>query len=184
MNCPDCVERIAQKLDGTLPVHLEAELEEHVSRCSRCRAEWVLQEKIRDALSQEIPSELSPSFTQRVCRRAFEASTAQRRLEKLGDLVPLVPILAGAVLAFWFRNDLAQIVPPLAETLQTALAAPLAATSHAVAEFLAGAANLPSEHIPMLERISRPLMTTLTATLVGLVPALWALSRVLAFLRE
>jgi|GEM_PF-1031471 len=184
MNCARYAEWIARKLEGTLPRDLAHRLDVHLAGCARCRAELALQRRIEHALSQPQPSGLPADFTQKVCRRAFRASASRRRLDRFVDLIPALAFSTATLTVFLLRHELALALPSLLEPLGGVLASPVAGITNAILGFLAWIANLPAEHIPVLERLSRPVLTTLVATLLGIVPLLWALVNVIGFLKE
>jgi anti-sigma factor RsiW len=184
MNCSDYVEWIAQKLDGTLPEQQRRELEDHSSHCDRCRAELLLQSKIHQALAQEPGPGLSPDFAERVTRRVLARAKAYRRARWFRTLAPVFAFAGGVVLLYLVRADLARALPPMMDVLADAISAPIAWLGDLVLGFLGRISNLSGQRIPVLEQMSGPLMTTLTVTVIGTVPAIWAFYRIFAFLKE
>jgi anti-sigma factor RsiW len=184
MRCSQYAVWIARKLDGSLAARNIEELEEHLAHCSRCRAELHLQKKILGSLKQEMPSGLSSGFTQRVSARAVDIARSRRRNLRLPDLVPVLAVAAAAVLLLAFRTDLARVVPPLMTAFAESITGPLASVGDGVLRVLAALPAIPSEHTAFMDRMYKPLMTSMTAVAVACVAVLWAFSRVRAFLRD
>ena len=184
MTCLDYTEWIAQMLDGSLPERRVKELETHLAGCRRCRAELLLQKRIHEALARELPSGLSADFARRVTEKAESDRAALRRAQRWADRVPALALAAGAILLVIFRTDLARVLPALTEPVTRGLAAPVAWVGDAVMGFLAHVADLPMEQVSALEVLSRPLVMTVVATLLGGIPVIWAFTRIFALLRE
>ncbi len=184
MNCPDYAEWIAHKLDGSLSERRTKELDVHLSVCGRCRAELLLQKKIHETLARELPSGLAPDFAEQVAEKVLRDSAAEKRAERWANLVPVFAFAAGAILLIAFRSDLARIIPGLMEPMASALASPVAWIGDAILGFLAHLTDLPAEQLSALEVLSRPLMITVTTTLLGVIPTIWAFYRISSFLRE
>ncbi len=184
MNCSGYTEWIARKMDGLLPEESARALAAHLSLCPRCRAELLLQTRIHEALSRELPAGLSHDFALEVTRKALRDSKAERRARLWANLVPALAFAGGAVLLLTFRADLARLLPALVKALTGGLAAPVAWIGNAVLGFLAHLTDFPAEQMAVLEIVSRPLVVTVTATLLGIVPTFWAFYRIFAFLRD
>lgn len=184
MDCSDYTEWIARKLEGSLQVSAERELDAHLSECSRCRADLLLQSRIQEALAQEMPSGLSAGFSERVSLKAQRLAAAEKRAERWANLIPVIAFSGLAVVLILLRGSLLQMFSPTVGSLGGALGAPVNAVGGAFLDLVARIAHLPAEHMSALEQVSRPLITTLSATLIGIIPAFWGLSRVVAFLSE
>jgi predicted anti-sigma-YlaC factor YlaD len=184
VNCHDYAEWIARKLEGSLPRHHLQELESHLSRCSRCRAELIFQKKILASLAEVPPSELSAGFTQRVSRRALAINRSRRRAQRRIDLIPVFAIMAAAVLFTVFRVELVRVLPPLMKRITYTIATPLARLDEAILWFSARVPGLLSGDADIFERVSMPLMPMLIATLIACIVTFWAFSRAFTFLRE
>ncbi|MCK4548452.1 MAG: zf-HC2 domain-containing protein [Candidatus Eisenbacteria sp.] len=184
MKCSDYVQWIAQEVDGTLPGSHERELQAHLSGCSRCRAELLLQRRILEALAQEVPSELPADFTRRVSEKALARARVEKRSRWFASLAPAFAFAVGIALLWMLRADLARVLLPATDALADTLAAPVIWMGHAILGGLARISDFPSEHLQVFERVSGPLVTTLTVTILSAIPALWAFLRAIAFLKE
>ena len=110
MRCSDAVEWIADKLDGTLPGDRLRELDEHLARCPRCRAELRLQEQIHSALARPVPSVLPADFARLVTERARER-TRSGAVRFRWPVVVFSSLLGlGFVSLFLLRSALARVL--------------------------------------------------------------------------
>ena len=185
MKCSDCVVLIARKLDGTLTGSEAEQLDAHLSRCDRCRAELVLQKKLLHALKQELPQSLPAGFTHRVTARAIRLEGKERRRRfRLADLLPAVPALAGAVLLVFFWRDLAGIIAPAMEGLANVTEGPLAAFGKGIAEALAASSSVRDAALPGSGVMSRIFSNTYVGAAIAGAAVVWAFSRAYAFVRE
>jgi anti-sigma factor RsiW len=184
MLCSEYAIWIARKLDGSLAAGNLKELERHLARCSRCRAELYLQQSILGSLKQEMPSGLSTDFTQRVSARALDMARSRRRILRLPDLVPVLAVASAAVLLLVFRTNLADVIPPLMTAFAESVSGPLGLVGDGVLRLLAALPEIPSEHVAFMGRVYEPLMTTMTAAAVACAAVLWSYSKVRAFLSE
>ena len=184
MRCVLYTQWISRMLDRSLPENELRELEEHLSCCSRCRAELLLQKKIRDALAGPLPPGLSADFTEQVTRKAAALAPRVRRPRRWPALVPAVALSAAAVALLSLSPVLARLVPWPAESLVGSLLAPVARVWHALFSLLPGPADLGLDRIPALPRSGDPLVATVVALLLAGVSVVWAFRYVFAFLRE
>ena len=117
MNCADCVELIARRLDRSLPEPEAGALEAHLAACPRCRAEMALQVQIARALAMPDPEPsgrpvLAPDFARVVSRRAFEASRREKRAQRWNYLTPIAASAVVLLLAILYRSDIAATLAP------------------------------------------------------------------------
>jgi hypothetical protein len=184
MKCPDYIEWIAQKVNGTLPFdHLE-KLDAHLKVCELCRAELLLQKGIHESLKREMPSGLSADFTRRVSREALSLAGMEKKRWRLPDLVPVFSLATASVLLIVFRSEVGQFLSPAMQTLGGALTAGGAAVEESAAGVLAKVPAVPEGPLFYLERAFTPAVTTMTAGAFALGMVFWSLSRVRAYLRD
>ncbi|MGD9401861.1 MAG: zf-HC2 domain-containing protein [bacterium] len=183
MRCSDYIVWISQRLDGSLPPDRFAELEEHLAVCGRCRAEYRLQKKIIGALSQEVPSDLSPDFTQRVMARAMEVDRARRRAEKLEPLVPALVFAAAAIVLFIFRSEVAGVMGPGMEVLGDFLGGPLSRLGGAFAGLIPGSMSASAESTSFVQRVSQPVIILGTTAALVMAAAVWAMRKAADLIR-
>ena len=184
MHCSDFAEWIARKLDGTLPERQLDMLHEHLSGCSRCRAELFLQRQMHEALSEEVYSGLSVDFTEMVTGKVVEMARRERRARVWLDLAPVFALGAAAVVVFLVGADLVRVLPSPVHPMANVLFKPVVWALELVSGLLGGLADFSREHIGGLGRLSGPLANTLLVTILGSLPAIWGFHRIVAFLRE
>jgi anti-sigma factor RsiW len=185
MKCSDFVVLIARKLDGTLPERETGQLEAHLSACSRCRAELVLQKKLIHSLKKEIPGRLSGDFTRRVTERAAElAGEERRRRFRLADLLTAIPIAAVATLLIVFGKDLAVIMAPAMEVLADTTGGPLAALGNRVADALAASSAFSDTTLPVSGVLARVFANMYVGITIACAAVVWAFSKAYTFVRE
>jgi len=151
MKCSDYIDWIGQRLDGSLPRDRFAELEEHLTVCSRCRAEYTLQKKIAAALREDAPAGLSPDFTQRVVARTLQISEARKRAERLEPLVPALVFAAAGIVLFIFRSEVAGVVEPGMDVLVQVLGAPLSRIGSAFAGLIPGTTSVSADPTSLVQ---------------------------------
>lgn len=184
MNCSKYVEHIARRLDGSLPQSEFAELEEHLKVCGRCRAEYRLQKKIMGALGEEMYSSgLSPDFTHRVMARTHEIAEARRRAEKWAPLVPALVFAATSVVLFIFRTEVSGALAPAMEIFARFVGSPVARLGDAFAGLFPGSVDLPAESVPLVQRVSQPVVLLATTLALAFGVAIWAMRKAASFLR-
>jgi anti-sigma factor RsiW len=162
-------------------------LEEHLSGCHRCRAELLLQNKILDALTEEMPYGLAADFTQRVSEKALDIRPRERKpllAQVWPQLVPAFAFAVGVAVLVFLGDDLVRVLSSVAGPATGPVAGPIASFVDAVTGLFSGAADFPQEYIPWLDRLSPALLNAIFATLLGSVPAVWGFHRVHAFLRD
>ena len=185
MKCSDCVVFIARKLDGMLTPAEAEQLDAHLSRCDRCRAEMMLQEKVLNVLKQDLPGRLPPGFTRRVTRQAARlAGEERRRRFRLSDLLPAVPALAAALLLVFFWRDVAGIMAPAMEALADATGGPLAAFGKGVAEAMAASSSVSDTSLPGSGFMSRIFANAYVSAGIAGIAVVWAFSRAYTFVRH
>jgi anti-sigma factor RsiW len=177
MKCSDYVAWISQRLDGSLPRNRFAELEEHLSVCSRCRAEYRLQKKIIGALKEDVPSGLRPDFTRRVMARAMEVKQARKRAERFEPLVPALVFAAAAIVLFIFRSEVAGVVGPGMDTLGDFLGGPLSRLGSAFAGLLPGTTDVSADSTSFVQRVSQPVILLGTTAALLMAAAVWAMRK-------
>jgi len=184
MKCPDYIEWIARKVDGTLPFDRLEKLDAHLKRCELCRAELLLQKGIHESLKREMPSGLSTDFTRRVSKEALSLAGMDKKRWRLPDLVPVFALAAASVLLIVFRSEVGQFLSPAMQTLGGALAAGGAAVEESAVNVLAKVPTVPEGPLSYLERTFTPAVTIMTAGVVALGTVFWSLSRARAYLRD
>jgi anti-sigma factor RsiW len=184
MDCPDFVELIAQKLDGTLPGDKASLLESHLSGCPRCRAEIILQKKIGQALEQQAHSGLSENFTEILKEKVRAEARAERRLIRWPYLVPAFSLIILTVVLFVLRAELLQVFSFMIEPLAEAISETAARISDAMADSLARTGNSLSERASSLEELFPPVAVSLIVAFLVIVSTATGLQKVFAFLRE
>jgi len=184
MNCPDYMEWIARKVDGTLPYDRLEKLDAHLKRCELCRAELLLQKGIHESLKREMPSGLSADFTRRVSKEALSLAGMDKKRWRLPDLVPVFALAAASVLLIVFRSEVGQFLSPPMQALGDALVAGGAAVEESAVSVLAKVPAVPEGPSAYLEKVFTPAVTTMTAGAVALGTVLWSFSRVRAYLRD
>lgn len=185
MKCSDCVVLIARKLDGSLTEGETEQLETHLSECSRCRAELVLQKKLIHSLKQEIPGRLPGDFTRRVTEQAADLARGEsRRRFRLADLLPAIPVAACVVLLVVFGRDIAGIMAPAMEALADTIGGPASAFGERVAEALAESSAVSEASLPGSEVLSRVFANTYVGITMACAAVGWAFSKAYAFVRE
>ena len=183
MKCSDYIDWIGRRLDGSLPRDRFAELEEHLTVCSRCRAEYRLQKKIVGALMEDEPSGLSADFTHRVMARAREISRARKRAQKLEPLVPALVFAAAAIVLFIFRGEIAGVVGPGMAAMGHILRGPISYLGSALAGLFPDAMNVTAESSSFVQRVSQPVIIMGTTAALVLMSVVWAMRKAAALLR-
>jgi anti-sigma factor RsiW len=183
MKCSDYIEWISQRLDGSLPRDRFAELEEHLTVCSRCRAEYRLQKKILGALKEDVVYDLSPDFTRRVAARTLEIFRARKRAEKLEPLVPALVLAAAAVVLFIFRSEVAVVLEPGMDALESVLGGPVSRLSSAFAGLMPGVASMPVESTSFVQRVSQPVVIMGMTIALALAATVWAMRKAAHLIR-
>ena len=184
MHCSDFAEWISQKLDGVLSEGNGRALEEHLSGCSRCRAELLLQQKICDALSEERHSGLSADFTQVVSEKVVEIAKAERDARRWVSLVPAFALGAVAVALLLVGADLLRVLPSPAQFLSGAVFKPIGWFLQSVGGSLAGAFGLSHESGGGPAWLSGAFARTLFVALVCSLPGIWGLHKIVVFIKE
>ena len=184
MDCSGFAEWIAQQLDGALPEREARLLEDHLSVCGRCRAELMLQRKVREALSEETHSGLSADFTQRVSERVAETAKAERDAKKWVDLVPALALGAAAAALLLVGADLVRVLPSPSETWNSAVFKPIAWFLESVVGVLAAAFGFSGESNGAPAWLSGALARTLFVALVGSLPGVWGLHKIFVYMKE
>lgn len=183
MKCSDYIEWIGQRLDGSLPRDRFAELEEHLTECRRCRAEYALQKKIMGALKQDEPAGLSADFTQRVMSRTLEIAQARKRAERLEPIVPALVFAAAAVVLFIFRSEVAGVVEPGMDALAGILGGPLSRLGGAFSSLFPGAADMSADSTSFVQRVSQPVIIMGTTAALAVAATVWAMKKAAALIR-
>jgi anti-sigma factor RsiW len=184
MNCSDFVTWIARKVEGSLTPEQLTELDSHLSVCSQCRAELILQKKIAASLKQEPLATLPADFAERVSSLAFHTAKQDERSYRVRFLAPLVAATLIAVVTFLLRGEIAQVVPTGSQAATDALTPPLAWAGRWFLNLLAKLPVVASEEISGLEWIQGMLMNTVVMVGIALAVLLWAFRRALVFMRE
>ncbi len=184
MKCPEYIEWIAAKVDGTIPFERLERLNAHLKGCDACRLELMLQEEIHESLKREMPSGLSADFTQRVSREALALAGKEKKRWRLHDLVPVFAVAAAGVLLVVFRTEVGQLLSPATQMLGGALASGGSAAAESAADLLARVPDVPPEQTARLERVFTPMVTAMTAGAIAVGTVFWSLTRVRAYLRD
>jgi anti-sigma factor RsiW len=184
MKCSDCVVLIGSKLDGTLSPDLERDLDAHLSSCSRCRAELVLQAKIGRCLAEMPPSSLAPGFAQRVSRLAVATERYEGRTRLLRRLVPAVAYAAGVALLIIFRTDIARVLPEASTSLAGVIDVSMVRLGSVLSGVMPAPARIHAEQIPFMATLANVLGSNLVAAGMACAAVLWASRRAIAFLRD
>ncbi len=184
MKCPDYIEWIAQKVNGTLPFDRLEKLDGHLKSCELCRTELLLQKEIHESLKREMPSGLSADFTRRVSREALSLAGMEKKRWRLPDLVPVFALAAASVLLIVFRSEVGPFLSPAMQALGDTLAAGGAAVEESALGLFARVPAVPEGPSAYLEKVFTPAVTTMTAGAVALGTVFWSLSRVRAYLRD
>jgi len=184
MNCPDYIEWITRKVEGTLPHGDLVKLDKHLKECETCRLELLLQTEIHESLKREMHSGLSADFTRRVSREALALAGKEKRRWRPADLVPVFSVAAAGVLLVIFRSEVGQFLSPATEMLGNALAAGGSAVESSAADMLAGAPGMPEGASAYLRKLFTPSVTAMAAGVFALGTVFWSLSRVRAYLRD
>lgn len=181
--CSEYVELIMQHLDGLLPQERSAELETHLAGCAVCRAELLLQTRIRDALTEEIHPRLSVDFTSLVTRRALETARPARRRSVWLGLVPAFGLMTASVLLFILQNGFREaFVRALGPTGST-LASAAGRVGQVFSQMLPRTGGAPDLNLSGLSGMAEPLTATLLLLLCVL-PVVWCFRSVGEFLRQ
>ncbi|MFH0778259.1 MAG: zf-HC2 domain-containing protein [Candidatus Eisenbacteria bacterium] len=183
MKCLEAVELIAHKLEGSLPETRSLELEEHLSVCSRCRAELVLQKKILEALAEEVPSGLPADFTARVSRKALEAARAER-LNRTRLLVPALAVTVLCVVGFLAVLDVSSKLVRFVGPVGGALSRPMGALGEALSRFFSPVAELSTSVSQVLGADSEPVARALLVSAVAMLALAWGCRQMLVFLKD
>jgi anti-sigma factor RsiW len=189
--CIENVELIMKHVDGLLPPALVTELEAHLAGCPACRAELLLQKRIRDALSEELHPRLSIDFTRHVTekvRSTQEAEVLRRRGLAWTSLVPAVTLAVLTLLMFIWREEARAILPRVLGPTWSALSAAAGWVGQGLSKALAGTGGAPVQHlsglrVSGLEAASGPILIGLLV-LLSVLPVVWCFQRVADFLRE
>jgi anti-sigma factor RsiW len=184
MKCSDCIEWIGQRLDGSLRPDRFAELEEHLTVCGRCRAEYTLQKKIMGALKEDAPSgRLSADFTQRVMARTSELARARKRTERLEPLIPALVFAAAAIVLFIFRSEVAGVVEPGMDALAQILGGPLSRIGSAFTGLIPGTVDMSADTTSFVQRVSQPVIILGTTAALAVAAAVWAMRKAADLIR-
>ena len=183
MKCSDCIDWIGQRLDGSLTRDRFAELEEHLTVCSRCRAEYMLQKKIAAALKQDAPSGLPADFTRRVMARTSEIDRARRRAERLEPIVPALVFAAAAIVLFIFRTEVAGVIEPGMDALAQVLGGPVSRLGGVFAGLIPGGADMTADPTSFVQRVSQPVIIMGTTAALAVAATVWAMKKAAALLR-
>jgi len=184
VDCSECVAFISRKLEGTLTRPETRELNAHLSRCGRCRAELVLQQKMLHALKQELPGRLPADFSRRVTGQVARLEgKGRRRWFRLADLLPAVPAAAGAVLLVFFWRDMAGFIAPAMEGLADITGAPLSSLGNWLAEALKATASGSQASLPGSGLVARVFASVYVSAGVAGIAVIWAFSRAYRFVR-
>lgn len=183
MECAEYIEWIARRLEGTLTERETRKLDGHLSECSRCRAEAVLQARILETLKKETPSGLSADFTVRVSERVRAVPRAGRFDLRWPALVPSFAAVVAAVLLFVFRNDVAAVGEPVTEALAVAIGTPLAWFGDLLTGLFSGLQAASGQGSEGVMWSYSYLANSLSVVVAAGVAVIWAFSRVRAYLR-
>ncbi len=180
--CHEFVELIMQHLDALLSPELTAQLETHLAGCAVCRAELLLQERIRDALTEEVHPRLSVDFTNVVTRKALEAARPLHRRSPWLSLVPSFGLLAVTLLLFALQNDFRTMLHAALGSTLGALAAAAGGVGQVFSRLLPATGGTPGPNLANLGVIAEPAMVALLL-LVCVLPVVWCFRRVGEVLR-
>jgi anti-sigma factor RsiW len=184
MRCGDYIEWIARKLEGTLPEPQACELDEHLTRCSRCRAEILLQKRLMATLAQEPASELPADFTELVVHRAREIALEETRVPVWPTMLAALALVAGVTAVALAGADQLRALGSLSGSISRPLSPALAWIADAMGRVFGRASDLPTVQIPPMAPLSGTLERALAATLLASVPLVWGFYQVYAFLRD
>jgi anti-sigma factor RsiW len=181
MKCLDYVEWIASELEGALSHERSRKLHTHLSQCSRCRSELLLQRRLAEALYEEPADELSPEFTARLMQRALSAAPVKTLIPIWPIVVAALATLAAVASAVW-ANQLGAFVAaiPVTKFFSPALAWMASATEGTFGRV----GDLPRVEMPMGVPALGSLEKVLVSTLLSSVPLIWCFYQVYAFLRD
>ena len=113
MNCDDCVDRIARRLDGSLSQDEERALAGHLAECPACRAELLLQQGIAESLRAAPAPALASDFTRRVTSRAFAEDRYRARARRWGYFIPVAAFAVVVLVAAAYRAEIAGALAPV-----------------------------------------------------------------------
>jgi anti-sigma factor RsiW len=177
------VELILMHLDGLLPPARVVELETHLADCSVCRAELLLQKRIRDALSEEIYPRLSIDFTKQVTQKTLEIGKLEKHRSAWLSLVPAFALFAVTLLLFVLRGDLRTMLPRVLGPTGSVLSVAVSRVGQALTQVFAGTGGIPDQYLSGLAGAAGPLLLGLLLLLSAL-PVVWCFQKVGEFLRE
>jgi anti-sigma factor RsiW len=176
---------ISLKLDGTLTWDQSGQLDAHLSRCDRCRAELALQKKLLHALKQELPRSLPADFTRRVTGQAARLEGKDRRRRfRLRDLLPAVPAAAAALVLVFFWREVGGVIAPAMEAIADATGGPLAAFGNRISETLAASPAASEARLPVSEVMSRVFSNMYVGATIAGAAVVWAFSKAYTFVRQ
>jgi anti-sigma factor RsiW len=178
--CGKYVELIMRHLDGLLPPQQSAELKTHLAGCAVCRAELLLQTRMRDALTEEIHPRLSIDFTSLVTRRAQETARPARRRSLWLGLVPAFGLMTVTVLLFTLQNGFRDALVRALGPSGGALASAAGRVGRVFSQTLPHAGGAPGLDF---SGVAEPLMISLLLLLCVL-PVVWCFRSVGEFLRQ
>ncbi len=181
MKCLEYVEWIASELEGSLSHGQSQELQAHLSRCSRCRTELLLQRRLAEALYEEPPEELSPDFTARLMQKALSAAPEKTPIPIWPIVVAALATLVAVASAVW-SDQLGAFVAsiPVAKFFSPALAWLASATEGTFGRV----SDLPRVGMPTGVSALGSIEKVVVATLLSSVPLVWCFYQVYTFLRE
>ena len=181
MNCVDYLELIARDLEGALSASESRELHSHLSHCSRCRAELLLQRTLTEALRDAPPAELSLDFTARVVREALATTPEKPPLPIWPIAIATLSVLSAVASAVWGEQLRALLAAaPVRELFSPALTW----MAEVAGRTSSWTSNLPTLDMPTIVPSLGALERLLAASLLSSVPLIWCFYQVYAFLRE
>ncbi len=180
--CHEYVELIMQHLDGLLTPERTAQLETHLAGCAVCRAELLLQERIRDALTEEVHPRLSVDFTNVVTQKALDAAKPLKRRSPWPSLAPSFGLLTVTLLLFILQNDFRTMLHAALGPTLGALASAAGGVGHVFSQLLPATGGTSGGYLANLEGIAEPAMVTMLL-LVCVLPVVWCFRRVGEFLK-
>ena len=177
------MELIMRHLDGLLPPVQAAELETHLAGCAVCRAELLLQKRIRDALTEEIHPRLSVDFTRLVTQRTMETATPGRRRPVWLGLAPAFGLLAVTSLLFALPNGFRTMLARALWSTGSVLSSAASGVGQVFSGMLPHTGGTPGLSLSGLSGMTGPLMLTLLLLLCVL-PVVWSFRSVGEVLRH
>jgi|GEM_PF-2908343 len=186
MRCGDSVELIARMLEEDLSQKDVMSLERHLSTCNRCRAEFMLQKKIHEALAVNTIPGLPKDFADRVTGRALAVARVEGKAAKRSTIwVTLAPVFGSAVAM--------TLIVVLFPQFTKALAYPVSVVAHVISSsvssvgdaflaFVTGVGIGLRQPVSELGTPSQSLISLILSSALAIASAMWGLRRALLYM--